>query len=64
MTPDDVKSTNNIANVRIYVDQAINRIKEYRVLKTQQPLFFLSMMDDIIQLCGALVNLKQPLCGD
>ena len=61
MTQSDVKSTSNIANVRIYVEQAIKRIKEFRILKTQQPLLYWPLMNDIVQICGALVNLKQPL---
>ena len=63
MVASDVKQTSNIANVRIYVEQAIKRIKDFRILKTQQPLLYLPLMNDIVQLCGALVNLRQPLTG-
>ena len=32
MTSSDVKKTSNIANVRIYVEQAIKRMKELHIL--------------------------------
>ena len=38
MTSSAVKEMSNVANVRIYVEQAIKRMKDYRILKTQQPL--------------------------
>ena len=37
-----VKETSNIANVRIYVEQAIKRMKEFRILKTQHTNFVLA----------------------
>ena len=38
MLSNDVKETSNIANVRIYVEQAIGRLKDFQILKLQQPL--------------------------
>jgi len=38
MASKDVKATSNIANVRIYMEQAISRIKIYRNLQNSQPL--------------------------
>ena len=64
MTASDVKQTSNIANVRIYVEQAIKRIKEFRILKVQQPLLYLPLMNDIVTICGALANLRKPLVGN
>ena len=51
MTSGDVKETSQIANVRIYVEQAIKRIKNYRILKTELPLLLLPICDDIIKVC-------------
>jgi len=59
----DVKKTSNIANVRIYVDQAIKRIKEYRILKNQIGIRYLPLVNDIVRVCGALCNLKEPLAN-
>ena len=57
----DVKKTSNIANVRIYVEQAIKRMKEFHLLKTQQPILLLPVFNDIVRVIAALVNLKRPL---
>ena len=61
MTANAVKETSNVANVRIYVEQAIGRIKNFRILKLQNSLLYLPLMDDIVNICGALVNLRDPL---
>ena len=61
MVAKDVRETSNIANVRIYVEQAIKRMKEFRMLKHQQPLLYLPIFDDILRVISALVNLKRPL---
>ena len=61
MLPRDVKETSNIANIRIYVEQAIKRIKDFRILKTQQPILHLPIMNEVLCICAALTNLKQPL---
>ena len=44
----DVHDTSNIANVCIYVEQAIQRLKEFRLLKHQQPLLYLPILNDIV----------------
>ena len=61
MTANAVKETSNVANVRIYVEQAIGRIKNYRILKVTNSLLYLPLMNDIVTICGALVNLKDAL---
>ena len=52
MTANAVKETSNVANVRIYVEQAIGRIKNLRILKLQNSLLYLPLMDDIVNICG------------
>ena len=61
MLAKDVHETSNIANVRIYVEQAIRRMKEFRMLKHQQPLLYLPILNDILRVIAGLVNLKRPL---
>ena len=61
MLPNDVKETSNIANVRIYVEKAIGRLKDFRILKLQQPLLHLLIMNNILYVCTALTNLRRPL---
>ena len=41
MVKKDVHDTLNIANFRTYVEQAIQRLKEFRSLKHQQLLLYL-----------------------
>eukprot|EP00112_Aurelia_sp_Birch-Aquarium-sp1_P010874 Seg2301.6 transcript_id=Seg2301.6/GoldUCD/mRNA.D3Y31 product="THAP domain-containing protein 2" protein_id=Seg2301.6/GoldUCD/D3Y31 len=61
MTEGDVKETSQIANVRIFVEQAIKRMKDYRILKTELSLLLLPICDDIVKVCCSLCNLKEPL---
>ena len=46
MTKEAVKETSKIANVRIYVEQAIKRIKEFRILHNVIPVNVLPLVDD------------------
>ena len=59
MCQSDVNKTSSIANVRIYVEQAIKRLN--RILKNEVPLLYLPIFDDIVKVCAALHNLKEPL---
>ena len=59
----DVKKTSNIANVRIYVEQAIGRMKHFRILKVTQPTLYLPIMNSIVRVCAALSNLRRPLAS-
>ena len=62
MLPSDIRKTSNIANVRIYVEQAIGRLKVFRILKHELCISLLPMVDDIIKVCCSLCNLLPPLC--
>ena len=62
MLPSDVRKTSNIANVRIYVEQAIGRVKRFHILKNELPITLLPLVDDIVRVCCALCNLLPPLC--
>ncbi|KXJ11353.1 hypothetical protein AC249_AIPGENE26518 [Exaiptasia diaphana] len=62
MLPSDVRKTSNIANVRIYVEQAIGRVKLFRILKHELPITLLPLVDDIVRVCCALCNLLPSLC--
>ena len=61
MSQGDVKKTCKIANVRIFVEKAIRRIKEYRLLKIELPILQLPLVDEIVTICAAFTNLKNPL---
>ena len=61
MVKRDAHNTSNLVNVRIYVEQAIRRLKEFRILKHQQLLLYLPILNDIVRVINGLVNLKRPL---
>ena len=54
LLPWDVRETSNIANVQIYVEQAIGRLKVFVLLKNELPITLLTLADDIIRVCCAL----------
>ena len=62
MLPSDVRKTSNITNVRIYLEQAIGRVKRFHILKNELPITLLPLVDDIVRVCCALCNLLPPLC--
>ena len=62
MLGDDVAETSKIANVRIYVEQAIGRLKYFNMLSSVMPVKCVPLCDDILKVCCALCNLLPPLC--
>jgi len=61
MTTAECKKTKKIANLRIHVERAINRIKFFRILKGTLPITMIQHVDDIVKVCAALCNLKYEL---
>ena len=61
MTAEECKKTKEIANLRIHVERAINRIKEFKILKNFLPINMLPLADDIVRTCASLYNLQSPL---
>lgn len=64
MTPAEVSKTSSIAKVRILVDQVIRRLKTFRILATELPISMLGHVDDILIVCSALCNFKDPIYTD
>jgi hypothetical protein len=52
----------NLLNVRIYVEQAIERLKTFRFLKNEIQISCLPVCDDIVVVCCSVCNLLDPLC--
>ena len=50
----NVKKTKDVANLRIHVERAINRIKIFRILKEVIPVTMLHHIDNIVVTCAAL----------
>lgn len=50
-----------IASVRIYVERAIARQKNYRILNTTIPVKSLKYLDKIVSVCAAICNMHGDL---
>ena len=57
----DVLKTKQIANRRIYVEQAIRRLKYFRILKFEVPITLCQHLDDILRVICGICNLYPPL---
>ncbi|XP_033741819.1 uncharacterized protein LOC117328399 [Pecten maximus] len=60
-TKEEVKKTKQIANRRIYIEQAIRRMKYFRILKNELPLTLLHHLDDVVLVVAGICNLYPPL---
>ena len=56
----DVLKTSMLANVHIYVEQAIGRIKHLKILSHIMPMSCLPLCDDILITCCSLCNILSP----
>ena len=55
MNSADLKKTKDVANLRIHVEPAINRIKNFRILKSTLPFSLLQHINDILlDMCCSL----------
>ena len=64
MTPAEVSKTSAIAKVRILVEQIIRRIKTFKILANELPMSMLENVNDIMLICAALCNFKEPIYHD
>lgn len=58
----DVQKTKTIANLCIFVEQAIRWLKTFRIIKNKLPFSPIGNLNSIIIVCAALCNLYKPLC--
>ncbi|XP_071079603.1 uncharacterized protein [Haliotis cracherodii] len=61
LTEREVESMRKIANLRIHVEKAIERIKHFRILQGVIPLTRSEQVSKIFYVCAALSNLQPPL---
>lgn len=61
MSPENVIRTQQIASVRIHVERAINRIKNYRIWNGVIPLSLFGLVNQMWSICSFLSNLQDPL---
>ena len=61
MPSDAVNKTKRIANLRILVEQVIAQLKYFRIIKNELPVTLIPQIDNILIVCSALVNLREPI---
>ena len=64
MTMPECKKTKEVANLRIHVERAINRLNEFKILKNIVPINMLPHADSIVKTCAALCNLQSHLINE
>ena len=57
----EVESSRRLSRARIHVERAIERIKNFQILKHTMPLTLVKHADDILIICAALTNLMPRL---
>ena len=60
----DVILTRQIASLRIHIERAIGRIKQYHILSSVVPLTLVNSSDSIWGICCALSLFHPPLVTD
>lgn len=53
-TKAQVRKTKNIANLRIYVEQAVRRLKTFRLIKHEVPISLVDKLNDILTTVSVL----------
>ena len=61
LTAVEVLTGRKIASVRVHVERAIERIKNFRILQTVVPVNMIQVLDSIFTVCSLLCNLLPPL---
>ena len=57
----EVEETRRIASLSIYVERAIGRIKNYRILQVPFPINLAELSSDIVCVCAYLTNFSKPV---
>lgn len=61
LTSKEVTETQQIARLRIHVERAIRRIKEYQIFEKVLPLSLAGSVNQIWTICCLLTNFRGPL---
>ena len=60
MSPDDVVKTQSIASLRVHVERAINKIKNFHIWDGVVPLNLFGVVNQMWTVCAVLCNLQKP----
>lgn len=61
LTNEETTRTRRVANVRIHVERAIQRLKIFKILSQTVPISMSPKLDNILTICAGLVNLRSAL---
>ncbi|VDI16498.1 Hypothetical predicted protein [Mytilus galloprovincialis] len=61
MSTNEVQQTKDIANGRIHIEQAIRRMKYFRILKYEVPLTLVQHLNSIFKTIAGICNMYPPL---
>ena len=61
-TPKDETETQQVARLRIHIERAIRRIKEYQIFDKVLPLSLAGSVNQIWTICCLLTNFRGLLC--
>ena len=61
MPAKDVDESRKIAQVRIYVERVIGRLKTFKILNSTIPISQIDLLNDVLIVVSALVNLNKSI---
>ena len=61
MSPEDVVKTQSIASLRVHVERAINKIKNFHIWDGIVPLNLFGVVNQMWTVCAVLCNLQKPI---
>lgn len=61
MNPEDVLKTQTIASLRVHVERAINKIKNFHIWDSIIPLNLFGIVNQMWAVCAFLCNLQKPI---
>jgi DDE superfamily endonuclease len=61
---EECEETQRIAAARVHVERAIQRMKNYKILSSMINSHFFGVLDHIVVVISALVNIEAPILKD
>ena len=58
---EEVTETRRIAEARIHVERAIERVKEFQILKSEVDVSLIHVLEQTFQVCAWLTNFQRPI---